>query len=664
MGGFYAAGWSPAELEALLLETDWTELFSDRPTRDEKSFRRKQDDVNFLIPLKLRFKGLKPYIPPAVIAGKRIGLFLNSLELRSTGERDFDRLPIPYRAVAADILDGSAVILSGGSLSQAMRASMAVPAMFPPVEIEGRRLVDGGADANLPIGIAQSLGADAVIAIDITSPLSEEEHLESLFSILGQQSSFLTVGNRKEDVKRLRPGDVLIRPDLGDLSFLDFAKAMDAVKAGEKATRAAADALRPFALSNDAWSAFVDRHRRHPQEDRTIDDLRLENGAPVDDRIVFHRLQLHEGEPFNTEDLGQDVLRLHALDYFGVIRPDFTREGSTRVLSIATPRKPYGRNSLQFGANVQDDFQGDSNYAVSARHQFLAANHLGGEWQNVVQIGDAAMISTEFYQPLDYGMRWFAVPSFSTKRLNQPIWVDGDPVAEYRLSAREGRLDGGTVLGDWGEVRAGVFMAQTRGSLRTGDPVVPDFSERDAGAEASFRVDTLDNTAFPTRGMRAEATYTRALEALGSDVNFERVSGRLNYAFSLGKNIVIPGFEVNATLDGPTTLYSAYPLGGFLRLSGLGTNELFGRSGGLVRLIYYRNLWTVGLGALRTPLYAGISLESGNVYQEGERLTWDSLRCGAAVFVGADTALGPVYLSYGIADGGRHRVYLNVGTRF
>ena len=133
-------------------------------------------------------------------------------------------------------------------------------------------------------------------------------------------------------------------------------------------------------------------------------------------------------------------------------------------------------------------------------------------------------------------------------------------------------------------------------------------------------------TVFPTRGMRAEATYNRAVESLGSDVNYTRVFGRLNYAFSLGKNIVIPGFEVSATLDGSTTLYSAYPLGGFLRLSGLGNNELFGRSGGLARVIYYRNLWTVGLGVLRTPLYAGISLESGNVYQEGEKLTWDSLR--------------------------------------
>ena len=264
MGGFYASGWSPAELEHLLQETDWDQLFSDKPLRSEKSFRRKQDDFPFLIPLKLRFRGLKPYVPPAAIGGQRLDLYLKSLELRSTSARDFDRLPIPYRAIATDIADGSAVVLGSGSLSRAMRASMAVPGMFPPVEIDGKELVDGGAAANLPIGIALSLGAEAIIAVDISSELAQQEELQSLFSILGQQFSFLIVGNRIADEKLLQPGDVLIRPDLGGLPFNAFARAVEAISPGEAAARAATEQLRRFALPDDEWARFTSAHARHP----------------------------------------------------------------------------------------------------------------------------------------------------------------------------------------------------------------------------------------------------------------------------------------------------------------------------------------------------------------------------------------------------------------
>jgi len=556
------------------------------------------------------------------------------------------------------------VVLGSGSLSRALRASMAVPAMFPPVEVDGRRLMDGGAAANLPVGIAQSLGAEAVIAIDITSPLAEDKELQSLFAVLGQQSSFLTVGNRIEDEKRLRPGDVLIRPELGDLSFSDFARAPEAIAKGEAAARAAAGRLRQFALTDEAWARFQAAHVRLPREDLTVDRVAIENEAPVDDRVIRSRLRLNEGEPFDVDELSEDVLRLHGLAYFGTIQPDFAPEGEERVMTLSLPRRPYGRNAVQFGVNVQDDFHGNTSYAVAARHQFLAVNHRGGEWQNVAQLGNSPLLATEFYQPLDYAMRWFVVPGFSMERRNVGIWEDGDQVADYRLSGRTGRLAAGLVLGDWGEIRAGVFAVQARASLSIGDPSFPEATERDVGFEASFRVDTLDDTVFPNHGLRAELAYERALESLGSDAGAEQARVSVGYAFRSGKNIFVPSVEVSTTLDGLTTVRGIYTLGGFLRLSGLAQDELLGSDGGLARLVYYRQLWSVGLGALRTPLYAGFSLEAGNVYSEGESVTFDGLRHGGSIFVGADTALGPIYLAYGLADGGRHQIYLNIGARF
>ncbi len=101
--GLYAAGWSPDEIEHLLRTIDWNQVFTDTIPRDEKSFRRKQDDRPYLIPVKLRFDGSKVYIPSGLLGGQSLELLLRDLEARSRPERDFDQLPVPFRAVAADL---------------------------------------------------------------------------------------------------------------------------------------------------------------------------------------------------------------------------------------------------------------------------------------------------------------------------------------------------------------------------------------------------------------------------------------------------------------------------------------------------------------------------------------------------------------------------------
>src|SRR5262245_45906490 len=194
IGGLYAAGWSIDEIETQIASIDWSTVFVDRLPRKYRTFRRKQDD-SYLVPMKMRFKGWKPYIPPSVIGGQSLELLLQRFEIEATGERDFDKFPIPYRAVAANLGTGEAYVIKSGSLSTALRASMSVPAVFPPVEIDGLPLCDGGVAANFPVRIAQQLGADVVIGVDISSPLSGSEKLGNLLTRLDQVSSLLTAGN-------------------------------------------------------------------------------------------------------------------------------------------------------------------------------------------------------------------------------------------------------------------------------------------------------------------------------------------------------------------------------------------------------------------------------------------------------------------------------------
>ncbi len=664
VGGLYAAGWSPGEIEDLFLKTDFGAVLVDYPARADKSFRRKQDDAEFLIPLKLRFKGVKPYIPPSALGGQRLELLLRTLEIESTDVRDFDDLPIPYRAVAADLLTGEAVVLSKGSLAAAMRASMSVAGVFTPEVIDGRPLVDGGAAANLPIGITQALGAGSVIAVDITSPLSTEKELGSIFSVIDQLSSFLTVGNRVEDLGKLRPGDVLIHPELGDISFSDFKRAREAIALGEAAARAAADRLKAFAVSEEEYAAFQARHHRRPPEEVVPGQVRIENSSWVSDDVVRRKIHLPAGRPLDLDLLRSDVLQLHALDYFGTIRPRFDRIDDEGVLTINTPLKPYGRSSLQFGVNFHDDFLGNAGYALAVRHQLLAANRRGGEWQNIGQIGDTALLSSDFYQPLDAGMAWFVDPGIEARKESRTLFADGQPVSEYRIGTTEARLDGGRVLGRWGEARAGVFYSSIEAMLRIGAPEFPDVSEKDGGLRFRFRADTRDDVVFPQHGLEVDADYSESLESLGATSDHRVATFRASGAYSLWRNTLAPTVEVGTLISGPATVANLFSLGGLLRLSGLGDGELVGTRYGLLTLVYYRELASFNLGTLGPKLYAGMSLEGGNTYLEGSPVTWDSLRFGGSVFVGARTPLGPCYLGYGMAEGGRRRIYLNIGARF
>ena len=197
VGGLYCAGWSPDELEQLVAQIDWSSVFSDRVARRNLSFRRKQDDRPVMIQTRLHFDGLKPVLPSGVIRAEKLDLILSALEALSIPSTDFDRLTIPFRAVAADLATGDPVVLDSGSLATAMRASMSIPGAFPPVKLGGRELVDGGISANLPVGIARSLGADAIIAVDISSPLVTQEDLGSFLAIYNHLNSLLDGEERR-----------------------------------------------------------------------------------------------------------------------------------------------------------------------------------------------------------------------------------------------------------------------------------------------------------------------------------------------------------------------------------------------------------------------------------------------------------------------------------
>ena len=170
VGALYASGLSAGELEKVITSIDWKDVFSGEPDRRDIDYRRKREDYEILSGLSIGIKDGKVVMPKGIIKDQKVNVLFEMLMLHTADIYDFDKLPIPYRAVAADLETGEMVVLKGGQLADAARASMSVPGVFPPMELEGRLLVDGGIVRNVPIDIVREMGADIIICIDLDKP--------------------------------------------------------------------------------------------------------------------------------------------------------------------------------------------------------------------------------------------------------------------------------------------------------------------------------------------------------------------------------------------------------------------------------------------------------------------------------------------------------------
>jgi NTE family protein len=665
VGGLYAAGYSAAELDTTITAIDWSNVFNDRLKRDQKTFRRKEEDSRFLIPIKMRFRGWKPYMPPAVIGGQNLELLFQRLSVDATGETDFDRFPIPYRAVATDLATGTAVVIGSGSLSTAMRASMSIPGIFPPVELNGVPLADGGMAANFPIQIARKLGAEVIIGVDISTPLRTKEQLGSLLTRIDQVTGLLTNGNKEADMAAVRPQDIILVPDLSDITFSDFAKTAITIDRGEAAARAAEPRLRKLAVSDAEWADYLKTRHLRSEASLVVNKVEIANTGPLDDAIVDRWISVPTGKPLDTKALSDQIIHLYGLDVFGTINYEFTHEQEQGILKIQVPPKPYGRNSLQFGFFIANDFKGDLDVDLTVSHLLLPANRKGGEWRNTLQMGTNSVLATEFYQPLDSSLAWIFDSRIRFRKDYINIFSEeGDALAEYHFNTLDGGAGFGRVFGRWGQLTLFAFRASGSGGPRIGSAAFPGVSSEDGGLELNFYADTLDSTTWPRHGMTARATYRRSLTSFGADSSgsFARVG--VGGAFTVGRNTANLSVEASDVVSGETMFDSLYTLGGLFRLSGLFPNQLIGPRGGFARAMYYRELTKFNLGSMTQRMFAGFSVETGNVYQTGDAITWSSLLLSGSVFVGADTILGPAYLGYGYDNNGQQSGYIVIGRRF
>jgi len=665
VGGLYASGMTAAEIDELMRGLDWGAAFRDRPARNTLNFRRKQDDREFLVRFPLGIQGGSFKVPRGLIQGQRLTQILRVETMPVAAVEDFDELPTPFRAVAADLETGERVVLERGDLTAAMRASMSAPGVFAPVEIDGRLLVDGGIVENLPVDVAKAMGVDVVIAVDVGFQPVPRKELTSALSVSNQAITIMMLRETGRQRSLMSADDVLVLPDLGSLQSTDFAAAGKTIGLGLAAMRASAAHLARLSLGDEPWQAYLAARGREPQQP-VVHFVRTDRRSERYSERIQAELGPVIGQPLDPVALDERLSHFYGSDNFEALDYRLVREGVLTGIEVNARRKSWGPNFLRFGLELQDDFQGNSSFSAGVRAQVTEVNRYGAEWQTDAQVGVNPLFRTEFYQPIGYGSNWFVVPRLYIERQNVDIFEANRRVATYRVRDSAGELDFGREFGSWGELRGGVILGEGNRNLLVGNPNDPTLPPRDRFDRgefmARFSVDRLDNVFFPRHGELFTLQWNGPREALGADANADRLTFDWTHARSWGRNTLILSAAGGAHVSGPTDqVQDFYSLGGLFDLSGLARDQISGPHYGIARTIAYRRIGSGQDGLFDVPAYVGFSLELGNVWERRSEASVDSALFNGSAFLGFDTYLGPVYLGAGFGEGGDRSFYLLLG---
>jgi NTE family protein len=656
VGGLYASGMSVDELESLITHVDWAETFTDFIPRKDRLFRRKRDDDYYLVKNKPGISGFKLKFPPGVLDGWKIDLLLKRYTLPVVTIRDFEQLSHPYNAIAANLETGEAVVLDYGDLALAIRASMSIPVAFAPRDIGGVLLVDGGISQNLPIDAVRRMGADVVIAVDISSPLREREQLQSVLSVTEQLTTLLTRRNTDRQISTLADNDIFIKPDLGDIKTASFDRAGDAVPAGVAAAETVSELLDELSMPEGDYRAYRSRRSRDPAPP-VIDEVRIVNQSRVSEGVIAAYVDVAVGEPLDVDRLEKGLYRLYGLELFELVYYDITDEAGRTILTVTARERSWGPNYLQFGVLVFEDYEGP-NFNIAVAYTRTAINRLNGEWRTNLQLGQEPTLFTEVYQPLDHHLRYFL---HARALVGEWAWnvfdPEGNKLSELGVFGYGAELSGGRELGTWGQLRVGLIRAAGNIKVQVGDPEIPDQDFDTGEAYLQFWVDELDDTAFPRSGGSLRMRITAGLETLGSNVDYEQGTVEASYPRTWGRYTGLVGGRFATTRDSDAPVQSLFRLGGFTQLSGYEHQELLDQHSALLYGVFFRKMGKSSL----IPIYAGFSAEYGNVFPDRNEIRFDNMISAGSVFLGLDTTIGPIYLAYGFAEAGRRNFYLFLG---
>ena len=660
VAGLYACGYTPDEMEKLIKSIKWDTLFQDAPERPDQGFRQKEDDFDHLIPLEfgLNFKKGGILLPPGLIAGSKLGFVLQNATLPCAAVGNFDELRIPFRAVATDIQTGAPYIMSKGNLARVIRASMAIPAIFTPVEIDGHLLVDGGEAQNLPVQTVKAMGADIVIAVNVgSSGAAEAAKPTNVGAMIGR---LIDLPLQQNTLASARLANVVITPDLDGYTSADFLKGPEMIPLGYKATMADKEKLTPYEEQESVFSAWKRGHDAALPPPPFIDAIEIAPVPGVDPRRIEYLVQSKAGAVLDTKTLGSDLKRIYSLGIFEIVSYEIIEKGSRHTLKITATPKSWGPTYLKMGLFLGTDFQFTTQFGVVALVDATELNSLGGEWKTTATIGNPLEVKTRFFQPVDYKGHLFLSPYAGWRQESDQVFVDETAVGTYRVSRAVIGGDVGYDFGTWGEVRAGYARAWGKGRRKVGNPEFPNLDWDEGGFTARMTVDQLDNVNLPHEGYYGQIEYLGNRESLGATDSYDRFQAGFVGVQTIGRWTGLARVLGGDSFGTDIPFYDQFRLGGLFNLSGRPNGQLVGDTFALASFLLYYRL-TATSGAVLKNVSIGVSIETGNAWANHDSV--HGLVTAGSVYLIADTIIGPLFVGYG-HSGGNNSAYLFLNRSF
>jgi NTE family protein len=540
VGGLYAVGYTPEQLDAIVKKLDWANALSEQKSSlgDHYNLEKRQR-----FPFWVGFDRGGIALGAGLLEGQNVLALFTELTLHDLSVRDFDTLPVPYRAVATDIMTGEKIVISRGSIADAMRASMSLPGIFRPYALDGRRLVDGGIADNMPVDVAREMGADIVIAVESGSGKpANADFLDSSVAITAQTLNLL-IDQNMESARR--NADLVIAPDLHDFNMMSFGEVVRIVDQGQMAAEGKLPALREIAARIEKSRPLVTpEHQanraalRPPPELTTV---RAEGGSAADRELARRVFAPLAGKPADPAGVRAAIDSMYASGRYDLVTFDLvpvqgSGKGSAQAAGIVhLVPDTTSANAILLGGGFRALFTTVSDSVSQIMAGVVLRDLTGADSAFFVEGGflDQRRIYAEYFQPLG---PFFLMPFFRYESQFDGYYITASDVYHTLYQSTGVGLWAGLMLGRFVDLMTGYSYegVVANGFLDAAqDSTVGTLS-------AVLRASTLSTAVFPESGSSTTVRVRWADRFLGGNTTFAALEGNyetalpLSHTFTLG----------------------------------------------------------------------------------------------------------------------------------
>lgn len=667
VGGLLALGYNAQQIKSMMFSAAWQRGFSDFIPRDQLLFADKTLRDKYNVTLNLGYSNGEIKLPGGLLLGQSAMQVLNQ-SIGDVGDlNSFDDLPIPYRAVATDLVTSDQVVLHDGSIAQAMKASSTVPGALVPTKLHGKLLVDGGISNNLPVSVARSMGADIIIAVDIGSSLLNKKHIKSSIDVLNQLSTIMTVTTTREGKKLLhRKHDLLIRPDVKGLETTDFSILDEAYQEGKEGALKQKVGIQALSISNKDYAIYQEKKRLKKKQwmakiRRPTIKIVYDNESYAAVEFISSHFGLQPGKFISKKELAAAVQRVYALNRFQFVNAEFTDTRSGRILTLTTREKSWGPDYVHIGIGLEGDLKGTVEPTFDLGYILKDITYNGGIWKNEMTLGWEKGLLTQFYQPLDKKQMFFGKSTLEYKEdnylENRSSFADErlafyDKYTQVRLGVGSNYMNNGSseigVLGSLGQF----FYASPDADF---NGLSGKQKYRTYGGYVFLDFDDLNSVNLPTSGNKISMKFFLRNDIFKNKTLNDEVDSSVQVTFdwrgaaTIGSHtyVFISSFATLLTKGQKTKHLSE--LGGFLNLSGYQKDAIIGAHKAFLAVVYQYDLTRLSAG-IGVPIYLGSSIEAGNTWKLHQTINLQDLIGSGSLFMGTDTSYGPALIGIGYAQ--------------